>query len=408
MAGTTDRLSFYREWIEAQGDVVFERLVGLLAERVPTMVPDDVDRALLRASVMSHLPSFRSFGLAARPRMWAMPKPARVLVIAQADSGAPLESLLMAYEICKVEIWKTFLEAVRAKSHEALSEDFRLELLEVAMSWISDYVQDITAQVVEIYSTRTAHLAYREGAQVRETLDNFIAGDIDVAHAEELLGYSIAGYAHVAFVVATDPDLPAGRLDASVSHVASMLGGPFLGMALGARSALVWVTVREGSWTAFGSRLPSRPPEGARVALSSEQFGAVGFRRVREEALSAARLMEANPSASPLCFPDVEAETLALQDHQAARQLVRRQLGALLYKGPAGLELIQTVQVFLETGASPTRTARELHLHPNTVTQRLKKFEKVRGRPTEVGDLPLWLALRLAPLVRLDQAADAS
>ncbi|MEO3779775.1 helix-turn-helix domain-containing protein [Micromonospora sp. B11E3] len=406
MAETTDRWSFYREWIEAQGDVVFERLVDLLTERVPRMVPDDVDRALLRASVMSHLPSFRSFGLVARPQRWAIPKPARALVIAQADSGAPLESLLMAYEIGKVEIWKAFLEAVRAKSHEALPADFRLALLEVVMSWTSDYVQDITAQVVEIYSTRTAHLSNREGARVRETLDNFIAGDIDVAHAEELLGYSIASCAHVAFVVATAPDLPAGRLDAAVSHVASMLGGPFLAMALGARSALVWVTVREGSWTAFGSRLPSRPPEGAMVALSSEQYGAVGFRRVREEALSAAPLLEANPSASPLCFPDVEAETLALQDHQAARRLVHRQLGALLHQWPAGLDLIQTVQVFLETGASPTRTARQLHLHPNTVTQRLKKFEKVRGRPTEVGDLPLWLALRLAPMVRLDHAAD--
>ncbi|MQA13514.1 MAG: GAF domain-containing protein [Pseudonocardiaceae bacterium] len=55
-------------------------------------------------------------------------------------------------------------------------------------------------------------------------------------------------------------------------------------------------------------------------------------------------------------------------------------IGPLLHSDRSrGTDLLQTVNTFAECNASKTRTARSLHLHPNTVMQRLERVGKLLG-----------------------------
>lgn len=65
---------------------------------------------------------------------------------------------------------------------------------------------------------------------------------------------------------------------------------------------------------------------------------------------------------------------------QGIDDFVATTIGPLLHSDDRrGTDLLQTVNTFAECNASVTRTARSLHLHPNTVSQRLARVTKLLG-----------------------------
>jgi hypothetical protein len=80
---------------------------------------------------------------------------------------------------------------------------------------------------------------------------------------------------------------------------------------------------------------------------------------------------------------------------------VRQHLGPLLdYDTRRGSELVKTLQAYFDAGGSPRHAATDLHVHVNTVSQRLERISALLGphwqRPGEA--LELQLALRLKRL----------
>ena len=61
---------------------------------------------------------------------------------------------------------------------------------------------------------------------------------------------------------------------------------------------------------------------------------------------------------------------------------------------------MQTLYTYYEAGQSVARSARELHVHPHTVTQRLDRIKRLLGPDwnTPAQSLDLQLALRLLRL----------
>jgi PucR family transcriptional regulator, purine catabolism regulatory protein len=59
-------------------------------------------------------------------------------------------------------------------------------------------------------------------------------------------------------------------------------------------------------------------------------------------------------------------------------------------------ELVRTLELFLGSGGRYQQTADELHLHVNTLRQRLARIEKLTGRTLDSMDdrVDLWIALR--------------
>jgi DNA-binding PucR family transcriptional regulator len=80
---------------------------------------------------------------------------------------------------------------------------------------------------------------------------------------------------------------------------------------------------------------------------------------------------------------------------------VRAHLGPLLdYDAKRGSELVKTLQAYFDAGGSPRHAATGLHVHVNTVSQRLERIGNLLGADWQRPDqaLELQLALRLLRL----------
>jgi sugar diacid utilization regulator len=89
---------------------------------------------------------------------------------------------------------------------------------------------------------------------------------------------------------------------------------------------------------------------------------------------------------------------LGAADKPFADRLLRVQVGALLdYDAQRGTELAKTAWAFLENESLVAKTAEQLHIHPNTLRQRLDRIEKLLGRDWRRGGrmLDVQVALRL-------------
>lgn len=124
----------------------------------------------------------------------------------------------------------------------------------------------------------------------------------------------------------------------------------------------------------------------------------------REEALESARYAVAVAARRPGRVAVVRAgevdvhELLLAGAPDGLRAAVRRQvLGPLLaYDAEQHTDLVHTVRVFLECSGSPTRAAKALHVHVNTLRYRIGRAGELLGADlTEFTDqLDVYLALR--------------
>ncbi|MEU1724051.1 helix-turn-helix domain-containing protein [Nonomuraea sp. NPDC005692] len=137
-------------------------------------------------------------------------------------------------------------------------------------------------------------------------------------------------------------------------------------------------------------------------AASGSGGGAAGARDVAEAYQEARRCAEAllalgragdGASAAELGFVG-----LLVGDGRDVRGFVGRVVGAVIdYDARRGTALTDTLSAYFGTGGSPSRTAEAMHIHVNTVTQRLDRIGKLLGdgwlEPERA--LEIQLALRL-------------
>lgn len=111
------------------------------------------------------------------------------------------------------------------------------------------------------------------------------------------------------------------------------------------------------------------------------------------EALEALGRVGGGGSADELGFVG-----LLIGDDRDVAGFLQRTLGPVLdYDRRRGTELVETLRAYFGTGSSLTRTADRLHIHVNTVTQRLDRVARLLGADWQDPDhaLELQLALRL-------------
>ncbi|MZE81314.1 diguanylate phosphodiesterase, partial [Streptomyces sp. SID5475] len=89
---------------------------------------------------------------------------------------------------------------------------------------------------------------------------------------------------------------------------------------------------------------------------------------------------------------------LLLADSRDVASFVRRTIGPVTdYDARRGTELVRTMEAYFACGMSPARTKDELHVHVNTVAQRLERVGRLLGAGwhSPSGALEVQLALRL-------------
>ena len=233
-----------------------------------------------------------------------------------------------------------------------------------------------------------------------------LAGEITEREAEESLGYRFAA-THLAFVVWSHESSGA-QLDRAVPVIRNAFDAwQQLFVAAGPQRVEGWVSLgqqRPDDVESVARRL--RLPSGVEVAFGAPLPGFGGFRVSHRQAGEAHRLERyaRRPAGAPVLFADVAVMALLAGDAEMTRSFVVAELGPLL--DPQHRTLLATLQAWTGESGSPTRAARRLHVHPNTVVKRLDRIERLMLRSLDAQSLRLRVAAELAPLLLPAGSAD--
>jgi DNA-binding PucR family transcriptional regulator len=121
------------------------------------------------------------------------------------------------------------------------------------------------------------------------------------------------------------------------------------------------------------------------VAVGSPAVrGAEGLAAATADAIDAARTAESVHLRGWVPDPGhLAVERLLLAQRDLGEAAVAHELGPLLADERLGRELIETLQVYFDSGENMREAARRLHLANRTVAYRLEKIEGLLGGPLD-------------------------
>lgn len=394
-------LHWFARWLGDEHD----RILDSLVDRVVTAVPDlavahDDPRTQMRNAVQVHLRALTEcVGQSPHPGPVTLPAFVGRYTRAMARHGTPrLLVLLRAFEEIHAALWRLLVVALREGRYQLAPAD-RAEVLEQVSAHLFAYFQTASTETAAAYTAERALLDRRASAHRTQVVTGVLAGSVSQADAERALAYAL-NTTHIGYVAWVDQPCDLDRLDRAVTVLVEQLRPrQHLSVPVSDNSVFGWVSSCDDQW----SRLlrAKALPAGIRCAWGAPHPGMGGFRATHLDALEARRVGEATGlvgAGGSVLFDDVAVAALASHDLASATAFVRRQLGRLADGSESAGRLLQTLHVYLDELASPTRTARRLHVHPNTVVKRVERIETLLGRRIDPASLSLRVAVELAPM----------
>lgn len=198
-------------------------------------------------------------------------------------------------------------------------------------------------------------------------------------------------------------DVPADRR----SEAVKLLARRFEGAGLAGQRDGVAVLLTSSTQRATGSTAPDAVRAELETALGVP-MRAVGASRLETIALG---FEQARRALRLLAAVGVESGAATLEDllpYAAIFETDQRALDVFLdgtigavrrYDADYGTELLATLYAFVRSGSSPTRTARALTFHPNTIVQRLERLDQVLGEGWREDES----LFRISLAIRLDE-----
>jgi hypothetical protein len=198
-----------------------------------------------------------------------------------------------------------------------------------------------------------------------------------------------------------DLELLAGR----IGHLAGSTAPGAEGAGAGIRLPAVLpmrgriVILANADWAGFGRIAavldkvlggPGASRQAARPASAWVAVGSPAVDGVAQLARVLADLVDATRTADLIgrrgWVPDpgsLAVERLLLESRELGDAAVEHELGALLADERLGSELVETLQVYFDSGENMREAARRLHLANRTVAYRLEKIEALLGGPLD-------------------------
>ena len=389
--GPSSPLKPWLAWLAQRGEEETVGLADYLVGRLPSL-RDDSDE--LRAALASHLPNMYELAdgsAGAAPRL-ELPLPVQRWLGAQRRRGAALELLCRSFDLGHQEYWRKFATWLRDEADVSPAE--QAATLEQGSLRILGYLGAVTQAVMAAYQRDAFH---DEQARRLAIVTDVLGGTLDEFAASDLLGYRFSA-PQIAFVVT-------GRGDAAHEQVTGFVRRlvretrpwQHLAVPLGTTAARGWMSTDDPDWrTRFTAVVP---PAGMTLAAAGPHHGLAGFRTAGHEAMAARRVAELTRSDVPVLYEDVTVAALCSRDAELALHFVHGLLGKLDAAGDSSEKLLETLMTYLKSSGSPTRAARVLGVHTNTVVKRLERLERLLGMPIDGGNLELRIAVELAPLV---------
>ncbi|WP_447924918.1 helix-turn-helix domain-containing protein [Georgenia muralis] len=159
-----------------------------------------------------------------------------------------------------------------------------------------------------------------------------------------------------------------------------------------------------GAGTLVSAEVARRTGRSPTAGLAGPAVGSHEVRAAHAEALRCLGTLQAlGRTGEAAGSADLGFVGLLLADDRDVPAYVRSVLGPVLdYDERRGTELVATLRAYFAEGAAVARTAAALHLHANTVTQRLDRVTRLLGSDWSAPErrLEVQLALRLEALVR--------
>jgi DNA-binding PucR family transcriptional regulator len=351
--------------IEGELDVLVPQIGDRIREEIPDFrrLPAETLARAIRGNVTRALTALRDL----RPPTDAELEQAAAIGRERAEQGLTVDAVLHAYRVSVTAVWSRFGELARERGADVASV---LAFSETLWVW-ADAVMDIVGAAHREIELEQA----REEQQRRDAfLLALLTGTLDAA---ELRRDSAT------FGLDADRELIPFRARGTPSHrVAIALAGDD-GMIMSLDRDLAGIATRTpvalpGIVTGIG------PP--ARLESLPAAFGLAS--RVLQTAL-------AFGEEGAFTLADLSIRPAIVADDALGDAFAARYLEPLAGLGRLGAELEETLRTWFDQGMRVDDAAKALHVHPNTLRHRLRRFEETTG--TTLRDprhlVELWWAL---------------
>ncbi|HEX2805641.1 MAG TPA: helix-turn-helix domain-containing protein, partial [Kineosporiaceae bacterium] len=295
----------------------------------------------------------------------------------QARQGATMSDLVHGWRVCGDELIRRAREVT---SDDPNADSLLVHLFESIMAWLD------VGLVASAEGHRTADLERtRQEQHARATLiRRLVAGRLDTGELRlqtDAFGLD-RGDTYHAVRARPVPGLDATQLE-------RQLGGRQPAGSRGGVLALI-----DGDICGFVNRLPTEPvpaPVGVSVPVTLDALGPAF--RTASRLLDAARALN---RTGLITLETLGVEAAVVTDHEVGEAMLDRYVRPLEALGPAGALVLDTVSRYLSNDNRLDTTARELHVHVNTVRYRLGRFEQVTHHSLrDISTLvEVWWALR--------------
>jgi DNA-binding PucR family transcriptional regulator len=264
------------------------------------------------------------------------------------------------------------------------------------------YVDAVCTRLVQDYEQERARWIRGAMAARAEVVKAIIEGEtVDARAATATLRYDVTRR-HLGFIVWADAVAHGGAvrsaaLDAAAVALAAEFGdGQVLTVQIGER--VVWAWTARARLAEHEEVSASALHQGMRAAIGRPHHGLLGMARSHHEARAARRVSEllASRSATITRYRSVSLTALLTIDPGEATRFVEAELGKLAGMTEAMIRLRETLRVYLDEKQSPTRAARRLGVHENTVVYRVKQSEEILKCSIDERRLELETALLLS------------
>jgi PucR-like helix-turn-helix protein len=351
--------------IDAEMDVLVDQIGDRIREEIPDFrrLPAETLARAIRGNVGRALTALHDL----RPPSDAELEQAAAIGRERAEQGLTVDAVLHAYRISVTAVWSRFGELARERGADVTSV---LAFSETLWVW-ADAVMDIVAAAHREVELEQA----REEQQRRDAfLLALLTGTLDAAELRRDSG---------TFGLDADREFVPFRGRGLTSHrVAVALAGDD-GLVMSLDRDLAGIAIR-------------RP-----VAMPGLVTGVGPAARL--EALPAAFAMASRALQTAVAFgqegtfslADLSIRPAIVADEVLGDAFAARYLEPLAGLGRLGAELEETLRTWFDQGMRVDDTARALHVHPNTLRHRLRRFEETTG--TTLRDprhlVELWWAL---------------
>ncbi len=325
--------------------------------------------------------------------------------------GRPYERYIAGLRLAQDMALGALLD--RAVSYRPASA--RPGLLRAITQGVAGYFDDSVLGVITEYLAERQRAIAQNFAERRRLIAALVAGEHvppDVAAA--VLGVDLAQH-HLALILwqsgdggPPGPHPGAGWSRSQLELAANRAAGRLRAVATLTMPAddldalLCWLTSPTPFPASHLEALTSLSGAGGElgVAAGVPAQGAAGFRRSHLAALDAHQVARHRQRAGVTGYADIAVVALLSSDLERARWFVTEELGRLGADAPALDDLRSTALCYLNSGRNLIDTARQLHVHRNTVVYRLAKVERLLGRPLGQRPFAVQTALTLSDQLR--------